>query len=117
MFNYGKRAGIMGALLLVLAVIPVMVAIMVVPGLPDLVPMKVGAAGEVLREGSRFELLVAPALCFVLSLATYASAGKQARAQKGEAASRFTAERYLRNGLVTAVVLNIANAYLFSLVL
>ncbi|WP_085830057.1 DUF1648 domain-containing protein [Collinsella vaginalis] len=119
MFRYGTRGGVMFIALVVLALIPLVTAAVVVPGLADSVPMKIAADGEVLRYGSRFELLMLPALCTLLGLATAGSAGKQARERKGESevTARMTYERYLRNGLVTAVVLNAANAYLFYMVL
>ena len=67
-FRYGKKGGVMAIFLLVLAVIPILLAIIYVPQMADQVPTKVNAAGEVLRWGSRYEMLVAPALCFLLSV-------------------------------------------------
>lgn len=111
MFKYGRTAGILSIVLVVLAIVPLLAAISYVPGMPDQVAMKVSAAGEVERWGSKWEMLVVPALCLVFSLATYANAGKQAGQHDSEAMSRAVALRYLRNGIITAVVLNIANAY------
>lgn len=113
MFSYGKRVGIMSVALLALSVVPILVTIMLWPGLPDDVPMRVAASGAVERTGSKFELLVAPAFCLVFSLATYANAGKKAREQRGEATAAAVCERYLRNGLVIAVVLNIASIFIY----
>ncbi|MDY4040801.1 MAG: DUF1648 domain-containing protein [Collinsella sp.] len=104
--------------LAVLAFIPLVVAVAVIPGLAESVPMKIASDGEVLRMGSRYELLVLPVLCALLSLATAGSASRQAGAHAAESASmaRMTYERFLRNGIITAVILNAANAYLFYMV-
>ena len=117
MNRFGKKAGVMGVVLLALALLPVIVAVIFLPTLPETVPMKIDAAGKVLREGKNYELLFAPALCFVLSIATYMSAAKQARTQDNATMASLTCERYLRNGIITAVVLNLATAYLFFMVL
>lgn len=118
MFRYGTRGGIMCIALAVLAFIPLVVAVVMVPGFADSVPMKIASDGEVLRMGSRYELLVLPVLCALLSLATAGSASRQARAHEDEsdAMARMTYERFLRNGIITAVILNAANAYLFYMV-
>lgn len=117
-FRYGKKGGVMAIFLLVFAVIPILLAIIYVPQMADQVPTKVNAAGEVLRWGSRYEMLVAPALCFLLSVATLGSAFKQANLQKdSKVMARLTYERFVRNGMVTAVVLNLANAYLLIMVM
>ena len=116
MFRYGTRAGVMGIALIILALIPLVGAALIIPGLPESVPMKIAASGEVLRTGSRLELLVAPVLCFLLSVATIGSARKQAEPHGASAMAQSIYERFLRNGLITAVVLNLASAYLFYMV-
>jgi len=107
MFKYGKKAGIMSIVLIVLAVVPLITAAIFVPQMPEQVAMRIAQSGEVMRWGSRFAVL--------LGLATYMSAGKQARAHEidSPAMAVVTAERFLRNGIVTGVVLNLANAYMF----
>lgn len=114
MSKYGKKAQVLAIVLIVLAVIPALTAIICLPQMPEVVPMKFDAAGEVVRSSTRFEMLIVPALSTLLCLATYMSAGKQARAheKESETMARLTAERFLRNGVVTGVVLNLANAYL-----
>ena len=113
MFKYGKKAGIMSIVLAALAIIPLLVVMYFIPQLPESVPMEF-SAGVATRFSNRYELLLVPAFAFLLCMATYMSAGKQARAheEESEAAAVLTAERYLRNGIVTGVVLNLANAYL-----
>lgn len=113
MFKYGKKAGIMSIVLAALAIIPLLVVMYFIPQLPESVPMEF-SAGVATRFSNRYELLLVPAFAFLLCMATYMSAGKQARAheEESESAAVFTAERYLRNGIVTGVVLNLANAYL-----
>ncbi len=113
MFKYGKKAGILSIVLAALAIIPLLVVMYFIPQLPESVPMEF-SAGVATRFSNRYELLLVPAFAFLLCMATYMSAGKQARAheEESEAAAVLTAERYLRNGVVTGVVLNLANAYL-----
>lgn len=113
MFKYGKKAGILSIVLAALAIIPLLVVMYFIPQLPESVPMEF-SAGVATRFSNRYDLLLVPAFAFLLCMATYMSAGKQARAheEESEAAAVLTAERYLRNGVVTGVVLNLANAYL-----
>lgn len=115
MFKYGKKAGIMSIALIVLAVVPLITAALFVPQMPEQVAMKVSQSGEVLRWGGRYEMFVVPVFAVLLGMATYMSAGKQARAHEeaSPAMAVVTAERFLRNGVVTGVVLNLANAYMF----
>lgn len=119
MSQFGKKAQVLGIVLIVLAIIPVATAIVCLPQMPEVIPMKFDAAGEVVRSSTRFEMLIVPILATLLCLATYMSAGKQARAhaEESEAMARMTAERYLRNGVVTGVVLNLANAYMMYVAL
>ena len=98
MFKYGKKAGYMGIALLVLAVIPLVVAACVIPNIGPEVATKFNAAGEVTRWGKSYELLALPVLNLLLSVATYFTA-------------RIVCERYLRNGCITGVFLNVINVY------
>lgn len=115
MFKYGKKAGIMSIVLIVLAVVPLITAAIFVPQMSEQVAMRIAQSGEVMRWGSRYEMFVVPVFAVLLGLATYMSAGKQARAHEidSPAMAVVTAERFLRNGIVTGVVLNLANAYMF----
>ena len=79
MFKYGKKAGYMGIALLVLAVIPLVVAACVIPNIGPEVATKFNAAGEVTRWGKSYELLALPVLNLLLSVATYFTAGRQAK--------------------------------------
>ena len=93
MFKYGKKAGYMGIALLVLAVLPLVVAACVLPNIGPEVATKFNAAGE-------------------LGVATYFTAGRQAKNNDDSAVmARLTCERYLRNGCVTGVFLNVINVY------
>ena len=80
MFKYGKKAGIMSIVLIVLAVVPLITAAIFVPQMPEQVAMRIAQSGEVMRWGSRYEMFVVPVFAVLLGLATYMSAGKQARA-------------------------------------
>lgn len=105
----------MSIVLIVLAVVPLITAAIFVPQMPEQVAMRIAQSGEVVRWGSRYEMFVVPVFAVLLGLATYMSAGKQARAHEidSPAMAVVTAERFLRNGIVTGVVLNLANAYMF----
>lgn len=69
----------MGIALLVLAVIPLVVAACVIPNIGPEVATKFNAAGEVTRWGKSYELLALPVLNLLLSVATYFTAGRQAK--------------------------------------
>ena len=110
MFKYGKKAGYMGIALLVLAVIPLVVAACVIPNIGPEVATKFNAAGEATRWGKSYELLALPVLNLLLSVATYFTAGRQAKNNDDSAAmARIVCERYLRNGCITGVFLNVIN--------
>lgn len=112
MFKYGKKAGRMGVALLVLAVIPLVVAACVIPNIGSEVATKFNAAGEATRWGQSYELLALPVLNLLLGIATYFTAGRQAgRVDDSAAMARIVCERYLRNGCITAVFLNVVNIY------
>ena len=107
MFKYGKKAGYMGIALLVLAVIPLVVAACVIPNIGPEVATKFNAAGEVTRWGKSYEVLN-----LLLSVATYFTAGRQAKNNEDSAVmARLACERYLRNGCITGVFLNVINVY------
>ena len=112
MFKYGKKAGYMGIALLVLAVLPLVVAAFVIPNIGPEVATKVNAAGEATRWGKSYELLALPVLNLLLSVATYFTAGRQAKNNEDSAVmARLACERYLRNGCITGVFLNVINVY------
>ena len=57
-------------------------------------------------------LLALPVLNLLLSVATYFTAGRQAKNNDDSAAmARIVCERYLRNGCITGVFLNVINVY------
>ena len=113
MFKYGKKAGIMSIVLIVLAVVPLITAALFVPQMPEQVAMRIAQSGEVMRcaalrdvRGSRLRRFAG---------ARHLRSRQQARAHEidSPAMAVVTAERFLRNGIVTGVVLNLANAYMF----
>lgn len=111
--EYGDRAGWLSLALLVLACVSLVATLIVFPTLPDQIAMRFDSAGNVLRWGSRFEVFLLPVLNLVFSVAGYWSAGKQAGAQGGShAVAQLTVQRYLRNGIVTSVILNLVDVYI-----
>lgn len=112
MFKYGKKAGRMGVALLVLAVLPLVIAAFVIPNVGPEVATKFNAAGEATRWGASYELAVLPVLALLLGIATYATAGRQAKNNDDSVAmAKIVCERYLRNGIITAAFLNVVNVY------
>ena len=105
MFSYGKSAGMKALLALMIAFVPVLMVLMAFPELGDQVPMKVNAAGEVLRYGSKGELLFLPVMGFMLSAATVAMGLKQARKYGDDLTmATITFTRAGRNAIVQGVV-------------
>ncbi len=112
LFRYGKKSGYMGIALLVLAVIPLIVAAIFVPQMADEIPMKFNAAGEVTRWGARTELFIIPVLCVLLSAATYLTAFRTARMnEESKVVAAMSFKRVVRNGIVTAVFLDVVSIY------
>ncbi len=113
MFKYGKRGGYMAIALLVLAVVPIVVTLVCLPQMAESVPMRFNAAGEVTRWGDRLEILIFPVLGLLLGGATYVSGRRQADTLDIEspAAARLTFERFMRNGIVTGVILAVVSIY------
>ena len=116
MFKYSRKAGILSVVALVLAVLPLVIAIAVIPGLPDSVPMSAGGDG---RWGSRYELFIAPALALAFGLGIYLQTARKAaeHAKSSMAMAVATAERFMRNAVLTVAVINVANAYLIYTVI
>lgn len=109
MFSFGKENGMKAMLALLLAFVPLIAVLMVFPQLGDQVPMKVGSAGEVLRWGSKWELMLIPAFGFLLSGATIATGIKNAKSYKDDAnLAVITFQRAVRNALVQGVVFIVA---------
>lgn len=114
MFIFGRKAGIMGVVLMILAALPLLVTIYFVFQMPDQVPthFTLPFGGTPDRFGSRWEMMIAPVVCLGVCLSIHLNAGKQAALQReSKAVAIATCERYLRNGIVTGVVLNVASFY------
>ena len=62
MFRYGKRNGYLTIALIALAIVPILIALFVIPQMPDEVPMAFGADGAPTRFASRYQLLLVRAL-------------------------------------------------------
>lgn len=92
-----------------LSFIPLIAVLMVFPQLGDQVPMKVSSAGEVLRWGSKWELMLIPAFGFLLSGATIATGIKNAKSYRDDKAlAVITFQRAVRNATVQGIVFIIA---------
>ena len=111
MFSFGKENGMRAMVALVLAFIPLVAVLMIFPQLGEQVPMKVSSAGEVLRWGSKWELMLIPAFGFMLSGATIAMGIKNAKSYRDdENLAVITFQRATRNALVQGVVFIVATA-------
>lgn len=76
------------------------------PQLGESVPMRVSNAGEVLRWGSKYELLIAPSLSLAMLVATAVMGARQLKTVIDQPAMvHIGARRYARNALVQSVVL------------
>jgi uncharacterized membrane protein len=114
--EYGRDAKITTIALLVVALIPLVVAAVVLPQMADQVPMRFDSSGEVLRWGSRWELLIVPAVALIFGVASVAYGRMQAKKHtESETMARMVYVRNVRSGLVLAVFLNIANVYMLCL--
>lgn len=113
MFRYGTKNGVLAIVLLLLAVVPMLAAVAYLPQLPAEVPMKFDAAGAVVRLGSKYEVLIGPSLALAMGLGAYFSAGRQAiRYGKDDPMAGITYGRFLRNGVVAGIVLDVASFYI-----
>lgn len=111
--EYGDRAGWFSIALVVLACVSLVATLIVFPSLGDQVAMRFDSAGNVTRWGSRFEVFLLPVLNLVFSLAAYWGAGKQAGAiRDSRVSAQLTVVRYLRNGIVTSIILNLVDVYI-----
>lgn len=111
MFSFGKQNGVKAALALVLSFIPLVAVLMVFPQLGDQVPMKVSSAGEVLRWGSKWELVLLPGLGLLVSAATIVVGLRNAKSYRDDAnLAALTFQRAARSALVQSVVFVIATA-------
>ena len=115
MFGFGKKESAMAVAALVLAVVPMLIAMVYIPQMADQVAMKFAENGEVARWGSKYELLMAPALAVALGIGNVVIGLHQAQkiARGDKVMAKVTFGRYVRNALVLCVVLLIATVYLF----
>ena len=105
MFSFGKKNGTRAMVAIMLSFIPLIAVLMVFPQLGDQVPMKVSSAGEVLRWGSKWELMLIPAFGFLLSGATIATGIKNAKGYRDDKAlAVITFQRAVRNATVQGIV-------------
>ena len=111
MFKYSQKAGILSIAALVLAVLPLIIAVIVIPGLPESVPMGTGAN---VRWGSRFELFIAPVMAIAVGLGIYLQTSRKAaeHAKSSMAMAVATAERFMRNAVFTVAAIDVAGIYL-----
>ena len=115
MFGFGKKEGAMVVAAVAIAVVPMLIAMAYIPQLADQVAMKFAANGEVARWGSKYELLMAPALAVALGIGNVVIGLHRAQriAKSDPVMARVAFGRYVRNALVLGVVLLVATIYLF----
>ena len=115
MFGFGKKEGAMAIAAIVVAVVPMLIAMVYIPQMADQVAMKFAENGEVARWGSKYELLMAPALAVALGIGNVVIGLHQAQkiAKSDQVMAKVTFARYSRNALVLGVVLLVATVYLF----
>lgn len=102
----------LGIALLVTCGDPLVVAACVIPNIGPEVATKFNAAGEATALGQELRAAGVAGAQSLLSVATYFTAGRQAKNNDDSAAmARIVCERYLRNGCITGVFLNVINVY------
>ena len=114
MFGYGKKESTMVIVTIVLAIVPILITLAFFPQLSDQVAMRFDGAGEVTRWGSKYEVLLAPVLALALGFGTIIMGLRQAQKFDGNdpLMARLTFKRYMRNGIVTGVIMLAASIYL-----
>ena len=115
MFGFGKKEGAMAVAAIIVAVVPMLIAMAYIPQMADQVAMKFAENGEVARWGSKYELLMAPALAVALGIGNVVIGLHQAQkiAKSDQTMAKVAFGRYTRNALVLGVVLLVATVYLF----
>lgn len=114
MFGYGKKESTMVIATIVLAIVPILITLAFFPQLGDQVAMRFSGAGEVTRWGSKYEVLLAPVLALALGFGTIIMGLRQAQkfGDSDPLMARLTFKRYMRNGIVTGVIMLAASIYL-----
>lgn len=110
-----RRDRIIAGIALALALGSLLVVGFFLPQLGDSVPMQVSKTGEVLRWGSKYELLVAPSLSLAMIVATSVLGARQLKTVADQPAMvKLGASRYARNALVQSVVLFVVSLVIVS---
>ena len=113
MFQYGRVNGYLTIALVALGIIPLVIAFVTVPQMPDTVAMAFDTAGKATRYASRYQVFLVPAVSLLLSIATIITGRRSARANADSAAaSELVYRRSLRNGIVMDVILLFATIYI-----
>ena len=81
--------------------------------------MRFDASGAVTRYGSKFEMLIPAAMSVAFGFGIYVQTARKAaeHAKDSMTMAVSLAERFLRSGVITTAVINVANAYLLYMVL
>ena len=121
MFKYGRTNGIMAIALTVLSFIPLIELVVLLPQIPETVVIGFNAAADTARTGTRghlVHLVLLPLICLALGAASLLSAYRRSGADGASPAiAQLTFRRYVRSGLVAAVIFNVANIYLMAMAL
>ena len=118
MFKYGRTNGIMAIALTVLSFIPLIELVVLLPQIPETVVIGFNAAADTARTGTRWHLVLLPLICLALGAASLLSAYRRSGADGASPAiAQLTFRRYVRSGLVAAVIFNVANIYLMAMAL
>ena len=114
MFRYGRMSGYMGIGVIVLSALPLVVAAVMLPQMPDVVPMGFNSAGEVTTYEAKYLLLFLPVIGFLLGVGSIATAQRRAaQVDDSDILRTMTYQKIVKSGLFTAILINVLNAYLF----
>ena len=113
MFRYGKRNGYLTIALIALAIVPILIALFVIPQMPDEVPMAFGADGAPTRFASRYQLLLVPGVAALLGLVSVVLARRQAEQEPASGAvAQIVYFRHVRSAVLTELLLFSCTIYI-----
>lgn len=117
LFRYGHKNAVMSFAVIILALIPALMVAAVYFQLPETIATNIDAAGEVTRWSGRWTVALVPILNIGIAVGSMARAYQMARLQDEETAAELTFRRFVRMGLVSVVILNIANLFMLYMAL
>lgn len=117
LFKYGHKNAVMAFAVIILGIIPLLMVAAVFFQLPETIATNIDSAGEVTRWGGRWTIWLVPLINVGIAVGSMSRAFQMARLQDEEFAAEVTFRRFVRMGLVSAVILNVANLFMLYMAL